>query len=52
MGSETYLYLSVGDATIIARVDPHVLPEIGDEITIGIDMERAHFFDTSGATIV
>ncbi len=52
MGSETYLYLSVGDSSIVARVDPHVLPEIGDEIAIGIDMARVHFFDTSGATVI
>ena len=52
MGSETFLYLSVGDANIVARAGAHIMPELGAKIEIGIDMTRAHFFDDIGATIV
>lgn len=52
MGSETYLYLSVGESNIVARVDAHIHPETGNDITVGIDMAKAHFFDVSGATIL
>ena len=52
MGSETYLYIATGEHSMIARVDAHVLPEIGDEVTMGLDMTRAHFFDSGGLTIV
>jgi len=52
MGSETYLYLSTGRNNLVARVDAHILPEVGQQVTLGIDLARAHFFDEAGATVV
>ena len=47
MGSETYLYLSADgkEGNFIARVDPRTSSCGGDNITIGFDVNRLHFFD-------
>lgn len=47
MGSETYLYLSTDgkEGNFIARVDPRTSSRGGEDITIGFDVNRLHFFD-------
>ncbi len=47
MGSETYLYLSTSgkEGTFIARVDPRTSSRGGEDITVGFDVNRLHFFD-------
>jgi len=45
MGSETFLYLNTGTHNLIAKVEAHVLPEIGDTLTLVADLGHAHFFD-------
>jgi multiple sugar transport system ATP-binding protein len=45
MGAETYLTLSAGPTTFIARVENHVMPRHGDTITLSFDPMRAHLFD-------
>ena len=47
MGSETYLYLSADghEGNFIARVDPRTTSRGGDDIQIGLDVNRLHFFD-------
>jgi multiple sugar transport system ATP-binding protein len=45
MGSETWLYLSVGGHSLIARAGGHTCPRIGADILVRLDMEHAHFFD-------
>ena len=47
MGSETYLYLSASghEGNFVARVDPRTVSRGGDDITIGFDVNRLHFFD-------
>ena len=47
MGSETYLYLSTDgkEGNFIARVDPRTISRGGDDITVGFDVNRLHFFD-------
>ena len=45
MGSETYWYLAVGISSFIARVDSHVRAKVGDEVTLALDLEKAHYFD-------
>jgi multiple sugar transport system ATP-binding protein len=53
MGSEVYLYLRTGDHSFIARVDAHDKAQVNQEMTMVLDMKRAHFFDTdSGEAIV
>ena len=47
MGSETYLYLKIGDRedNIIARVEPRSPSKTGDVIKVAFDMTEVHFFD-------
>ncbi|MBE3554280.1 MAG: sn-glycerol-3-phosphate ABC transporter ATP-binding protein UgpC [Thermicanus sp.] len=46
MGSEKYLYMSGDEKTeVIARVEPHFSPNLGDKVTLYLDPEKIHFFD-------
>lgn len=55
MGSDTYLHVSAPgwDESFIACVDPRTSSRSGDQITVGFDVNRLHFFDlSSGKTIL
>ena len=47
LGSETYLYLTTPGwpDTFVARVGPRSTARSGDTITVGLDVNRLHFFD-------
>jgi len=45
MGSEIYLYLSVGGHSMIARVDSHSTAKVGDEVKLVVNPENMHVFD-------
>ena len=45
MGSETYLYLSLYNQEIIARVDSRTDVTNGESVELALDMNKAHFFD-------
>ena len=45
MGSETYLYMNIGETSCVARVDPRTTAQVGDTIQIALDMTKAHLFD-------
>ena len=45
MGSETYLYLTTGGHSFIARVDSHRKASVGEEISLAVTMKKAHLFD-------
>ncbi len=45
MGAETYLYLKVGDNSFTARVNPRSTAAVGDNIKIGVDVNKIHLFD-------
>ena len=45
MGSETYLYLTTGPHNFIARVDAHRKVSVGESVTLGCTMNKAHLFD-------
>ena len=45
MGSEVYLYLKYGDATLTARVAPTTASRTGDDIRVSLDMKKIHLFD-------
>lgn len=48
MGSEVYLYLTLGEHNFIARVDSHEQAHVNQEVTLAFDMERASFFSKEG----
>ncbi|WP_347861251.1 sn-glycerol-3-phosphate ABC transporter ATP-binding protein UgpC [Salimicrobium sp. PL1-032A] len=45
MGAESYLYSKVGDQEFVARVDARSEVHGGQTIELGLDMNKAHFFD-------
>jgi multiple sugar transport system ATP-binding protein len=45
LGSDQYLYGTVGADALIARVDSYLEAEPGDRIRLGVDMRRLHLFD-------
>ncbi|OGV42515.1 MAG: glycerol-3-phosphate ABC transporter ATP-binding protein [Lentisphaerae bacterium GWF2_57_35] len=53
MGSETYLYLNTGKHMFIARVGVHATVEVNQDLSLVLNMKKAHFFDQkTGETIV
>ncbi len=52
MGSETYLYLRTGNNPMVARLPPSQSTNVNQEITLAMNMDKAHFFDAaSGQSI-
>src|SRR6056297_1443488 len=45
MGSEIYLYLSVDEHSMIARVDAESDAKVGDKIKLGVYTQKMHIFD-------
>jgi len=45
LGSETLLYLYIGDISVTARVGPRTRARAGDMIKLAIDPTRIHIFD-------
>jgi len=45
MGAEIYLYLTVGETSMIARVSARSTSRAGDSIKVAFDMSRVHIFD-------
>lgn len=46
MGSESYLYLSIGDNQVISRADSHKQFKVGTEIDLPIVIDKARYFDS------
>ena len=45
MGAEIYLYLSIGETNLIARVSSRSKTRAGDKIKVAFEMPRLHIFD-------
>ena len=45
MGAEIYLYLTIGETNLIARVSSRSQSRAGDNIKVSFDMSRLHIFD-------
>lgn len=52
MGSETYLYLSSGNHSFIARVDAHRKAEVNENLELGIYLPKAHLFDAETENLI
>ena len=52
MGSESYVYLSVGEATFISRVDAHRRFSVGQTAEPAVFMDKAHFFDPTTEQVI
>ena len=45
MGAEIYLYLTIGEATAIARVSARSKAKSGDTVKVALDISHLHIFD-------
>ena len=45
LGDNTNIYVSVGETSLILKVDPHDTPEIDSRITFSVPYENAYLFD-------
>jgi len=53
MGSEVFLYITVGKSSLIAKVGAHDKPEVNQDMDLVFDMSNIHFFNKdTEATIV
>ncbi len=53
MGSDLYLYLTIGEMTIHARVNPATRVEVGGTMDVYMDLGKMHLFDkASGEAII
>lgn len=52
MGSEIYLYLSVGGHSMIARVDAHSDAQVGDEVRLIVNSENMHVFNAETEEVI
>src|SRR4051794_10319568 len=47
LGHEVIVHGRVGDELLVAKVDPHRAPVMGDEVRLGIEVDACHLFDTA-----
>ncbi|MBN2000364.1 sn-glycerol-3-phosphate ABC transporter ATP-binding protein UgpC [candidate division KSB1 bacterium] len=45
MGNEIFLYLSFGENSVVARLNPNTKPVVNTEYSITFDMDKVHYFD-------
>jgi multiple sugar transport system ATP-binding protein len=45
LGSEVILHGRVGDDLLVAKLDPHHLPEPGEKVSLVIELDALHLFD-------
>ncbi len=45
LGSETQVYISTDNANIVGKIDPTVIPAVGEQVALIVNMEKARFFD-------
>jgi multiple sugar transport system ATP-binding protein len=45
LGHEVIVHIRVGDDLLLAKLDPHRAPEVGDAIDLAVDLAALHLFD-------
>ncbi len=45
MGNEMFLYLTAAGQPLVARLNLNEKPQVNTDITIGLDIQKAHFFN-------
>jgi multiple sugar transport system ATP-binding protein len=47
MGADSYVYVKVGETTVIVRTDPETAYRKDEKVSVLFNMDKAHFFDRS-----
>jgi len=45
MGKEAFLYVRVGEHSLVARTETDYIPQVGQDVPLIVDLTRLHFFD-------
>lgn len=45
LGNEVIVHGKIGDDLFVAKLDPHMIPRLGDEIALVIELDTLHLFD-------
>jgi len=45
MGKEAFLYVRVGEHSLVARTETDYIPQVGQDIPLLVDLTKLHFFD-------
>lgn len=45
LGAETYVYVTLGTDSLVARLEGKSIPKIGESHVLDVDMSRVHYFD-------
>jgi multiple sugar transport system ATP-binding protein len=52
LGNEVLLYVDGDYGSLVMRMEPGQLPEVGEGVRVYPDLDRAHFFDPSTETVI
>ena len=52
LGAEVYLYFTIDQFDITARVNARTTARPGDEVTFAMDVERLHVFDKETEIVI
>lgn len=47
LGHEVLVYASIGDDTLVAKVDPHRAPQLDSIVDLVVELESLHLFDAA-----
>lgn len=51
LGGTSHIHFEVGQHRLLASVANQALPEVGDNIAVGVPEARAHLFNAEGAAL-
>ncbi|MDQ0455845.1 ABC transporter ATP-binding protein [Rhizobium paknamense] len=52
LGSDTLLHVSLGEATVTARMPPAMRPKVGEVVRLGLDPTKLHVFDAASEAAI
>ena len=50
LGHEVVVHTRVGDESIVAKLEPHHIPEVGSELSLTVALDALHLFDATSET--
>jgi multiple sugar transport system ATP-binding protein len=52
MGSESLVYLKAGSGNLIARIHREHLYHLGEPVTVKLNLDKAHLFDSTTEVVI
>ena len=45
LGSENFIHMRLGEVRFVSKVDAHIIPKIGEKMSVAMDLRKMHLFD-------